>query len=268
MTRLILLIPHFNNPAGLIKSLASIGPSEQCDVLVVDDGSTRAPIEHTVARNAFKAEGELRFLNLPANRGIEHALNSGLTWITSRGYELIARLDCGDENLPDRFAKQIAFLKSHPDVMLLGGAASFVDQAGAEQFVLRHPCEHAAIRHAMRNNSAFIHPAVMFRTAALASTGPYPLDMPAAEDYALFSEFTRQFKVANLPDVLIRYELDPSGISLSKRRQQLQSRLAVQKKYSDGSVAALIGMARTQLLLLLPYSLVFKLKLKLRAKKR
>ncbi|WP_293937876.1 hypothetical protein, partial [Iodobacter sp.] len=87
------------------------------------------------------------------------------------------------------------------------------------------------------------------------------------EDYALFSEFTRQFKVANLPDVLIRYELDPSGISLSKRRQQLKSRLAVQKKYSDGRLAALIGMARTRLLLLLPYSLVFKLKSKLRAKK-
>ncbi|MEN9658434.1 MAG: hypothetical protein RL571_1899 [Pseudomonadota bacterium] len=267
MKRLILLIPHFNNPEGLLKSLASIGEHEQCDVVVVDDGSMRAPIDHHSARAAFKAQGVLRFLNLPVNRGIEHALNSGLAWIIARRYELIARLDCGDENIADRFAKQIAYLDAHPDVMLLGGAASFVDQAGNEQFVLRHPEKHAAITAAMRNNSAFIHPAVTYRTAALSNTGLYPTDTPSAEDYALFSEFTRQFKVANLPDVLIRYELDPSGISLSKRQQQLKSRLKVQKKYSDGSLAALLGQARTLLLLQLPYSLIFKLKAKLRGGK-
>ncbi|MGL4604505.1 MAG: glycosyltransferase [Iodobacter sp.] len=264
MNRIIVLIPHFNNPAGLVKSLASISQSEQCDVLVVDDGSARSPIDHAAARAAFKAEGVVRFLNLPVNRGIEHALNSGLAWITARDYELIARLDCGDENLPGRLAKQRVFLDQHPDVMLVGGAASFVDQAGTEQFVMHCPTSHAAICKAMLANSAFIHPAVMYRTAALATTGHYPLDTPAAEDYALFSEFTRRFQVANMHETLIRYELDPGGISLSKRRQQLQSRLLVQKRYSDGSLAAFSGMLRTRLLLITPYSLIFKLKTKLR----
>ncbi|WP_283148109.1 glycosyltransferase [Silvimonas soli] len=262
--RLICLIPHYNNPTGLVSSLASFGATEQVDVLVVDDGSARAPIDERAARDAFSAQGVLRFLFLPKNRGIEYALNSGLGWIESRGYELIARLDCGDTNVADRFARQVAFLDAHPDVMLLGGAASMVDPQGVEQFVLRHPTAYADIQKAMHLNSAFIHPAVMFRTAALASTGHYPLDAPAAEDYALFWTFTRQFPVANLADVLIRYELDPGGISLSKRNRQLKSRLALQWRYKDGSLAAWKGLVRSVLLLLLPYGLVFKIKARLR----
>ncbi|MBB5191540.1 glycosyltransferase involved in cell wall biosynthesis [Silvimonas terrae] len=262
--RVVCLIPHYNNPQGLVRSLASFGQNEQVDVLVVDDGSARAPIDERAAREAFTAQGTVRFLHLPQNRGIEHALNSGLSWIESRGYELIGRLDCGDTNVPDRFARQVAFLDAHPQVMLLGGAASMVDQAGYEQFVLRHPSGHADIARAMRSNSAFVHPAVLFRSAALITTGHYPLDAPAAEDYALFWTFVRHFEVANLADVVIHYELDPGGISLSKRQRQIKSRLALQWHHKDASVAAWLGIARSALLLVLPYQLIFKLKAKLR----
>ncbi|GGP27253.1 glycosyltransferase [Silvimonas amylolytica] len=262
--RAVCLIPHYNNPDGVVRSLASFGRDEQVDVLVVDDGSTRAPIDERAARDAFVAQGALRFLHLPQNRGIEHALNSGLSWIESRGYELIARLDCGDTNVPDRIARQVAYLDAHPQVMLLGGAASMVDQSGAEQFVLRHPAAHAEIVRAMRRNSAFIHPAVMFRAAALARTGHYPLNAPAAEDYALFWSFVQHFEVANLPDVIIHYELDPDGISLSKRQRQIKSRLALQWQHKDASPAAWLGMARSAVLLVLPYQLIFKLKSQLR----
>lgn len=264
MNKLICLIPHYNNPQGLARSLASIGRDEACDVLVVDDGSTRQPLDEAAARAAFVARGEVHFLRLPQNRGIEHALNAGLAWITEKGYEFVARLDCGDENLPDRFARQLAFLEEYPDVMLLGGAASMVDAEGVEQFVLRHPGHYRAIWWAMKRNSPFIHPTVMFRTEALKTTGFYPTDVPAAEDYALFWSFTKVFPVANLPDVLIRYELDPNGISLSRRKRQLQSRLKLQWRNRDRSNAAWFGMLRTLLLMALPYALVFKLKTWLR----
>lgn len=260
VNKLVCLIPHYNNPAGLAKSLASIGHDEPCDVLVVDDGSADQLLDESAARAAFAAQGEIHFLHLPRNQGIEYALNAGLEWICARNYTLIARLDCGDENLPDRFARQIAFLAAHPKVALLGGAASFVDQVGVEQFVLRHPTRHAAICRALKNNSAFIHPTVVMRRSAVEIAGGYPLDARAAEDYSLFWTMALRLEVANLPDVLIRYELDPNGISLGARQKQLQSRLRVQRQHNDRSIGALIGMWRTQILLKLPYELVFKVK--------
>lgn len=265
--RVLLLIPHYNNPAALVKSLASIGVAEPCDVLVVDDGSVRAPIEMAAANAAYVGCGNLQVLNLPQNKGIEGALNAGLAWAKVRGYEWIARLDCGDENVSDRIARQMAFLAQYPDIVLLGGAASFVDQAGVEQFVLRHPTEQADILQCMKKNSAYIHPSVIYKLAAVDTVGMYPVDYPAAEDYALFWALARQFKVANLPDVLIKYELDPNGISLGKRKIQLKSRLKLQRHYFDGSPAAITGIARTLALLAMPYELAFQLKAKLRGGK-
>ena len=264
---LICLIPHHDNPAGLARSLASIGAAETCDVLVVDDGSVRKPLDEASARASFRAQGQIHFLRLPHNRGIATALNAGLEWIGRHGYELVARLDCGDENRPGRFARQSAYLAAHPGVMLLGGAASVCDQQGVERFVLCHPEAHGEIVRALKDNSAFIHPTVVFRAAAIRRTGAYPQDVPAAEDYGLFWEFAKRFTVANLPDVLIRYGLDPGGISLSKRRTQLESRLKLQWRNRDGSWPSWLGLARTLALQALPYGVVFRVKSWLRGGK-
>lgn len=267
-SRTILLIPYYNSAERLLASLASVDSAENCDVLIVDDGSTERPLDLESARTAFTANGTVYGLVLPENRGIENALNAGLDWIAERDYTYIARLDCGDLNRPGRLALQESFLDDHPDVLLVGGAAAFVDLEGNQQFVYRLPTSHEAIAAKMRNNSAFMHPSVMFRTSALSTVGHYPLDTPAAEDYEFFWRFIDAGRVANLPHVLIDYELDPGGISLSKRTTQLTSRLQIQRAHDDGSWAARLGRARTRALLKVPYSTVFALKRLTRASTR
>lgn len=263
--RTVVLIPYYNSLASLLRSLASIDHDEHCDVLIVDDGSTREPVDEVAARAAWPGSGDLEILVQPVNQGIEHALNAGLEWILTRHYTYVARLDCGDRNRPGRLARQEAYLDAHPHVLLVGGAAAFVDQDGAEQFVYRLPTTRAGIIKMMRKNSAFMHPAVMFRVSALALVGRYDYDVPAAEDYAFFYKFLEAGEVANLPDVLIDYELDPGGISLAKRHTQLASRLVIQRRHSDGSLAARAGIARTMVLQRVPYSLVFRVKKALRS---
>lgn len=258
--RTVILIPYYNSMPSLLASLGSVLPSERCDVLIVDDGSPVQPVDEDAARGAWHADGDLHILRQPINGGIEKALNSGLDWIIDRDYTYIARLDCGDRNIGDRIAKQEAFLDNHPDVLLVGGAALFFDLEGNPEFVYRLPTTAAGIAAMMWRNSAFMHPAVMFRASAVALVGHYPYDYPAAEDYAYFWRFMHAGPVANLPDVLIEYELDPGGISLSKRRTQLTSRLKVQREHSDGSWRARVGIVRTTVLLRAPYGPMFKLK--------
>lgn len=258
--RVVVLIPYFENPDGLLRSLESIRPDEPCDVLVVDDGSVRHPLDEQAARDSCQVRGQLHVLRLPRNQGIEGALNTGLEWIRERGYEFVARLDCGDRNRPGRIARQLAYLDAHPDVVLVGGRASYVDLAGVEQFVLPLPADHDEILAYLRNNSAFMHPSVMFRTAVLEQTGLYPTEYPRAEDYALFWEMAKVGRVANIPEPLIDYELDPGSLSLSGRDQQLRSRLAIQRANSDGSWAARRGIARTRILLALPYETALRIK--------
>lgn len=258
--RVALLIPHYNDNAGLQRSLGSVRPDEPCDVLVVDDGSTAEPLDEAAAREHCHTQGTLHVLLLTPNRGIEGALNAGLEWIRERGYEFVARLDCGDRNHPGRIARQLTFLDEHPDVVLVGTQAAYVDLDGVEQFVLPLPAEHEEILAYLRDNSAFMHPSVMFRTSVLDRTGLYPTEFPRAEDYALFWEMAKVGRVANIPEPLIDYELNPDSLSLSGRKQQLRSRLAIQRRNSDGSWPARRGIARTRILLAMPYDAVVKLK--------
>lgn len=266
--RTVVLIPYYNNMSSLLISLSSVLPSETCDVLIVDDGSPTEPVDELSARQAWRATGELHVLRQATNGGIERALNAGLDWISGRDYTYIARLDCGDRNVGDRIATQESYLDRHPNVLLVGGSALFVDQAGAPQFTLRLPTTQAGIASMMRKNSAFMHPSVMFRVAALEVVGHYPYGYPAAEDYAYFWRFLEAGQVANLPDVLIEYELDPGGISLSKRRTQLASRLKIQREHDDGSWPARAGIARTLILLRAPYGITFKIKKALHSRRQ
>ncbi len=75
MNKCAVLIPHYNDSAGLNESLQSITPDERLCVFVVDDGSNIKPDEMK-AREVYR--GELNFIYLPSNQGIDHALNAGL----------------------------------------------------------------------------------------------------------------------------------------------------------------------------------------------
>ena len=60
MNKVLLLIPYYNNSEGLIKSLVSIDPDEELDVIVIDDGS-KNKFDEVILKNSFKAKGTLYF---------------------------------------------------------------------------------------------------------------------------------------------------------------------------------------------------------------
>src|SRR5690242_1544998 len=101
---LCILIPVYNNLAGLIRSLSSIMyPSQQFLVLVVDDGSD-CPIDLDSISGRLVHPVPLQVIRSEKNEGITHALNRGLDFIYRHySVDFIARLDCGDTCHPDRF---------------------------------------------------------------------------------------------------------------------------------------------------------------------
>ncbi|GAB7127351.1 glycosyltransferase [Silvimonas sp. JCM 19000] len=259
MNRIALLIPHYNNPQGLVESLASVGVTEPVDAWVVDDGSTRARIDEAACHAAWRAQGTLNFVYLPHNQGIEHALNTGLQGILAADYQYVARLDVADLNLPDRCARQAAFLDAHPEVYLLGSAVVFFDASG-DRFTLQQPQTHAQIVRQMHIDNAFTHPAVMFRVAGIRALGLYPTNYPAAEDFAYFWKFVARYQTANLPEVLVRTEYTTAGISLSKRRRQQWSRFRLLARYIDASPRSWLTLLKPLVWMVVPFSLARRVK--------
>ena len=161
MNKVVLLIPYYNNSEGLIKSLKSIDPDEELDVIVIDDGS-KNKFDELILQNSFKAKGTLYFEYLEQNLGIEFALNHGLKISIAKKYKYTARLDCGDVCLGKRFAIQSEFLEQNPEIKIVGSNVLAVDSSDVYLYAINLPLDDKSIKNNMYLNSMLIHPAILF----------------------------------------------------------------------------------------------------------
>lgn len=254
--KIIILIPHYNNIKGLCKSLSSIKYNDGLDVLIVDDGSD---IKVNISE-LYKLSDSIRkiyLIEFQKNKGIEHALNAGLLKIKDMAeHEYVARLDCGDIVLGDRFYLQCDYLEHHPNVYLIGSWVKFIDSNGNHMFSLKYPTQHNIIKNRMYIANMFIHPSVMFRLSSIDKIGYYSIEYKYAEDYDYFFKFVNQFETANLPYYLVACEYNPAGISISKRNKQLKSRITIIIKYYRPSIYWIYGFLRNLIVYMVPYSLI------------
>jgi glycosyltransferase involved in cell wall biosynthesis len=106
------IIPTYNRAAWVTEAAASVLTQKFWDyeLIVVDDGSTDATLE---ALASFR--GQVKVLRRKERRGVSAARNLGAG--ASRG-DWLAFLDSDDLWLPDKLARQIDYLRAHPDLLI------------------------------------------------------------------------------------------------------------------------------------------------------
>jgi len=189
------------------------------ELIVVDDGS----IDATPGLLAAVADPRLR-VHRQERTGLTRALNRALG--LSRG-ALVARLDADDVALPERLARQRAFLARHPDVGLLGTAAREVDPAGALVRIVRPPVDDAALRRALIRANPFVHSSVMVRREVLTRAGGYDEALAVAQDYELWMRLAGITRLANLADVLVVRRLGERRVSVEREEDRLRTEARV-----------------------------------------
>jgi glycosyltransferase EpsE len=164
--------------------------------VLVDDGSVDGTAE--VLRALAERDPRVRVFS-PGRLGITGAANYGLA--QARG-EYIARQDFDDRSHPDRLRRQVEFLDAHPDVGVVGGYYTLVDENRGERYVRMPPTEHEAIIPAMAKSIPFANTIVAFRRRVWVDAGGYP-DVADLEDLRLWLEAAKLgWRFANIPEVL------------------------------------------------------------------
>src|SRR5205823_5164972 len=120
------LMPTFNVRNYVEKAIKSILDQSVTDfeLIVQDDGSS----DTTLAVVERLAASDGRIVVAPpfeTNRGLVAARNALLAMAKGR---FIAWMDADDAAMPDRFAKQVAYLESNPEVGALGTAIEYADE--------------------------------------------------------------------------------------------------------------------------------------------
>jgi glycosyltransferase involved in cell wall biosynthesis len=189
------------------------------ELIVIDDGSTDA----TPQILASFHDPRIVLLANPRNLGIAASTNRGLA--AARG-EFIALHDHDDISLPHRFQTQLDFLNSHPDIALVGSAATLIDDNSIPYAEFPLPCEEIDIKwRLLFVGDAFHYTSAMVRRHAFTEIGGYGED-PAfryAEVYDPFSRLAMRHRVANLPQNLVLWRRHSGATSLRHTQRQLES---------------------------------------------
>src|SRR5262245_4790081 len=183
------------------------------ELLIFDDGSTdgtREILEEYAGRDA-----RIRlFLN--EHSGYVTWLNEGLRHARAPFW---ARMDADDVAMPHRFEKQLAYLRQHSDCVVVGADAMQVDADGWPMGRLRVPLMHEQIEASLLEGlgEVLCHPVAMFRRDALMTVGGYRKECEPAEDVDLYLRLAEVGRLANLPDVLLRYRRHFTSVTASQQ---------------------------------------------------
>lgn len=187
----------------------SVKPTE---LILVVDGPVPNELNNEIAQvcSDFK---QIRPIRLTKNGGLGNALRIGMEEVTN---EIVARMDSDDIATPDRFARQLQFLESHPEVDIVGGQISeFI--ASPDNVVGKRevPLSNEDAKEWLRKRCPFNHMTVMMRKSKVLAVGNY-IDWHYNEDYYLWIRMAKARCVfANLPETLVNVRV---GKEMYQRR--------------------------------------------------
>jgi glycosyltransferase involved in cell wall biosynthesis len=195
------VMPVYNAAQYLRAAVRSVLGQSFADftLLAIDDGSTDA----SAAILSEFPDPRLRVV-AQSHTGVAGAMRTALGLAAS---ELVARADADDVCRPRRLERQVAFLRAHPDVAIVGGA---VRRLGRR---LGGPPDAARIRWTALYLNPIANPTLMFRRAAALAVGGYPADHVHLDDYPFVSRLIDRFPAANLPDVMVTMTVHEGSIS-------------------------------------------------------
>ncbi len=190
------------------------------EFVILDFGSTDRSKE--IAARYGARDSRIRLHDIPPC-GLAEARNAAC--FLAEG-QYIAIQDADDISMPDRLLWEVEFMRKHPDLGLLGGAAEWVDAELRPLWTFNFPIEDREIRSALTRECPFCHTAVLMRRDAFVAVNGYRAAFTTSQDYDLWLRISERFRCANLKQVVVKYRIHPHQASVSRREHQTFSSVA------------------------------------------
>ncbi|HIH32109.1 TPA: glycosyltransferase family 2 protein [Candidatus Woesearchaeota archaeon] len=205
----------YNTEKYLGESIQSVLDQSMKDfeLILVDDCSTDNSFK-IMKRYAAK-DKRIEILRNKKNLYIGYSRNR--TFKIAKG-EYIAIHDSDDICTKDRLKKQADYLDNHPDIFMVAGSYEYIDMSGKYigKEVFDYDYKKVASRLVVHN---MIHnPTVMFRNDKQTY---HRTKMIYAGDRDLWMRLlTSNKRIVVLPDIVSKYRVHPSSVSMSKHKKQ------------------------------------------------
>ena len=181
------------------------------NIIIVHDGPLTQELYQVLDK--WKLLLPITEVILKKNVGLGKALNAGLSHCK---YDLVARVDTDDINIPTRFELQYQYMTEHDDIALCG---SHIDEFDIEPLVIlsqRKVPLGKDLNNSIFKRNPINHMTVMFRKSAVLDAGGYQ-HLRFMEDYFLWVRmYVKGYKLVNLDTVLVKAR---TGNGMLERRK-------------------------------------------------
>ncbi len=213
------IMPVYNGGAFIKEAIDSILAQTFTDFefFIIDDAST----DESVAIIKFYSDHRIQFIQKPTNTGYTDSLNMALALAKGK---YIVRMDADDISTVDRFKKQLEYIETKKDLLVLGTAYKII---GTETLItLPATYEEAKVISIM--NVPVAHPTVMMRNEVFKNLGMrYEKKYEPAEDYDLWTRVLEKGMIESLPEPLLYYRQHPAQQSITRHGRLLEAAIDI-----------------------------------------
>ena len=212
-TPVTILVPIYNGSKHIRSGLESIAgmASKNDEILLINDGSEDDSVIQIIefARN-FQ---NINFISRK-HFGLVDTLNFG---IRESANTLIARADIDDLYSPHRIQQQVELIASSANLAAVFSDYRFISENHIDLGILPAAVHPDLVQLSLINHQRTPHSSVLFDRDSVMEAGGYlPNDFPA-EDLALWIRLSRFSKLGSVPEVLLNYTINPTGITESSK---------------------------------------------------
>jgi len=213
--RISVIMAVYNSAAFLDEAVASLQRQtlEEWELIAVDDVSTDSSFQ--CLEKWAAADPRIRVFQMPENGGAGAVRDFAIQ--QAQG-EFIAIFDADDVCEPERFEKQIAFLRANPEAVCVGAQTVMIDERGLPSGTKTFPTDSNALYQMMYTAIPIQLPTLMVNTARLPDNFDWFEGWRYSEDSLLFFKLAYYGNIANLPDFLLKYRYYPQSTSYRKAK--------------------------------------------------
>ena len=222
------LVPVYNGARLLSQVIASVQAQtfRDWEMILIDDGSSDNTSE--IAEKAARSDTRIKSFRNPHNLGLANTLNRAL--FISRG-PFLARVDGDDVLMPNRFERQLAFLESHTDIDIVGGAA-LVSNANGRKRQVKLAERIEGFNDQVAFQPIVFHSSILIRRSFFERYGLYDSGLLRSQDRELWIRALQAgARFANLQEPVIEYTSNGYRRSLRTISNKTFSAFRIGRRY-------------------------------------
>ncbi|MBW6442117.1 glycosyltransferase [Patescibacteria group bacterium] len=253
------IMPAYNSEKYISEAIESIlnQSFKDFEFIIIDDGSTDKTWE-IIQEYAEKDERVVAVKN-EKNLNNYACRNKGIK--ISKGKYIVWQ-DSDDISMSNRLEKQVDFMENNLEVGICGSFMQiFTDEKDLN--IRKYSTEDKDLRKDIFKYSPIAQPTAIIRKECYEKVGYYDDSYDATQDLDMTFRIGNEFKLANIPEVLIRYRVHPNSVTYKKVKKQIINALRIRRKYSEGYAYNLDFTGRVVMIFtwfsqFLPVNLVYK----------